>query len=75
MRKDGSAWRRCPRSPRVWKIGWRIPRWLAAFAALVVIWVVIATLCSLFVPLVFNKINQLAHVDFAAVSKVWQKQI
>ena len=25
------------------------------------------TLCSLFVPLVFNKINQFAHVDFAAV--------
>ena len=38
-----------------------------AFAALVAIWVVIATLCSLFVPLVFNKINQLAHVDFATV--------
>ena len=35
---------------------------LAAFAALVVIWVVIATLCSLFVPLVFNKNNQFAHV-------------
>lgn len=47
--------------------GWRIPRWLAAFETLVVIWVVIATLCSLFVPLVFNKINQLAHVDFATV--------
>ena len=47
--------------------GWQVPRWLAALATLVVIWVVLATLCSLFVPLVFNKINQFAHVDFAAV--------
>ena len=41
--------------------GWQVPRWLAALATLVVIWVVLATLCSLFVPLVFNKINQLLH--------------
>ena len=47
--------------------GWQVPRWLAALATLAVIWVVVATLCSLFVPLVFNKINQFAHVDFAAV--------
>ena len=47
--------------------GWQVPRWLAALATLVVIWVVLATLCSLFVPLVFNKINQFAHVDIAAV--------
>ena len=47
--------------------GWRVPRWLAAFVTLVVIWAVIATLCSLFIPLVFNKINQFAHVDFTAV--------
>ena len=47
--------------------GWQVPRWLAALATLVVIWVVLATLCSLFVPLVFNKIYQLSNVDFAAV--------
>lgn len=47
--------------------GWRVPRWLAAFVTLVVIWAVIAMLCSLFIPLVFNKINQFAHVDFTAV--------
>lgn len=47
--------------------GWRMPRWLAALVTLAVIWVVLATLCSLFVPLVFNKIYQLANVDFAAV--------
>lgn len=46
---------------------WRVPRWLAALVTLVVIWVVMATLCSLFVPLVFNKINQFGQVDFAAV--------
>ena len=38
-----------------------------ALATLIVIWVVLATLCSLFVPLVFNKIYQLSNVDFATV--------
>ncbi len=47
--------------------GWQVPRWLAALATLAVIWVVVATLCSLFVPLVFNKIYQLSNVDFATV--------
>ena len=27
--------------------GWRVPRWLAAFTTLVVIWVVLAVLCTL----------------------------
>lgn len=45
----------------------QVPRPLAALATLVVIWAVAAVLCSLFVPLVFNKINQLADVDFGAV--------
>lgn len=46
---------------------WRVPRSLAALATLAVIWIVAAVLCSLFVPLVFGKINQLADVDFGAV--------
>ncbi len=46
---------------------WRIPRWLAALTTLVVIWVVLATLCSLFVPLVFNKVYQLSNLDYASV--------
>lgn len=47
--------------------GWKVPRWLAALVTLIVIWVVLATLCTLFVPLVFNKIYQLSSVDFATV--------
>lgn len=47
--------------------GWCVPRWLAALVTLVVIWVVFATLCSLFVPLVFNKANELANIDFKTV--------
>lgn len=47
--------------------GWKVPRWLAALVTLAAIWVVMATLCSLFVPLVFNKIYQLSSVDFATV--------
>ena len=46
---------------------WKVPRALAALVTLLVIWTVAAVLCSLFVPLVFNKINQLADVDFGMV--------
>ena len=44
-----------------------LPRWAAALVALAVIWAVTVALCSLFVPLVFNKLHQLAGVDFGAV--------
>ncbi len=47
--------------------GWRVPRSLAAFFTLLIIWAVAATFCSLFVPLVFHKIHQLSNVDFATV--------
>ena len=47
--------------------GRKVPRWLAALVTLVVIWIVLTTLCSLFVPLAFNKIYQLSTLDFAKV--------
>lgn len=47
--------------------GWRVPRSLAALLTLVVIWVVAATLCSLFVPLVFHKVYQLSTLDLQSV--------
>lgn len=46
---------------------WRMPRWVAALVTLAAIWIVIATLCSVFVPLVFHKIHQLSNLDFTAV--------
>ncbi len=45
----------------------RMPRSLAALITLVVIWIVAAALCSLFLPLVFNKLHHLASVDYAGV--------
>ncbi len=47
--------------------GRHMPRALAALLTLVAIWVVAATLCALFVPLVFDKVHQLATLDFPAV--------
>lgn len=47
--------------------GRQMPRWAAALATLVVIWAVLATLCALFVPLFFGKINQLASIDLGEV--------
>jgi len=39
------------------------PKWLAAFIALLVIWGVAALFVSLFVPLIFNKINEFSQLD------------
>lgn len=55
--------------------GWRVPRWLAALVTLIVIWAVLATLCSLFVPLVFNKFHLLSNLDFATVIKSIEEPI
>lgn len=46
---------------------WQVPRWLAALLTLVVIWLVGALFCSLFLPLVFNKIYHFAELDFSSV--------
>lgn len=47
--------------------GWRFPRWLAAMITLIIIWMVFATLGSLFIPLIFNKIQELSSLDFGKV--------
>jgi len=46
---------------------WRIPRSLAALLTLAVIWVVAVVCGMLFIPLVFDKLNELVRLDFAAV--------
>lgn len=47
--------------------GWCAPRWAAALATLMLIWVLFAAACSLFVPLVFDKLYQFATLDFGSV--------
>ncbi len=50
------------------RIGGRaVPRWLAALVTLLLFWAVFAAICSLFVPLVINKLYQLSTLDFRAV--------
>lgn len=53
----------------------RIPRWAAAFITLLTIWVVFGTACSLFVPLVFGKIYELATLDFGTVLETIREPI
>ena len=45
----------------------QLPRWAAASLTLVVIFVVIGSILSLFIPLVFGKIYEFAHLDFSSV--------
>ena len=47
--------------------GHHMPRWAAAVITLVVILVVFSAVFSLFIPLIFNKINEFAELDFATV--------
>ncbi len=47
--------------------GWQIPRSVAALATLCVIWIVAGVLCTLFVPLIFNKIYLLSNLDLGTV--------
>ena len=59
-----------PRVARIYRRrmgGWRVPRWCGALVTLLVIWIVFAVMCGLFVPLVTNKLYQLAHLDFSTV--------
>ncbi len=46
--------------------GRRVPRWLAALLTLILFWAVFLAFCSLFVPLVFNKLYQLSTLDLGA---------
>lgn len=45
---------------------WRMPRWAAALATLLLIWVLFIAVCMLFVPLVSDKLLQFATLDFGA---------
>lgn len=47
--------------------GWQVPRWLAAAVTLVIMWVVAGGFCALFLPLVFDKLNSLATLDWNGV--------
>jgi len=63
-----------------WLSGLRIrrrsmPRWVAAVLSLVLIWTVVGIICSLFVPLVFNKFYQFASLDFGSVLRTVEEPI
>lgn len=50
------------------KIGKLImPRWAAATVTLIAIAVIFVSIFSLFIPLIFSKINEFAHLDFTQV--------
>lgn len=47
--------------------GWQVPRWLAATITLIVMWLVTGGLCSLFLPLVLDKLYSLTTLDWNGV--------
>lgn len=55
-----------------WLVGRRIgrhymPRWAAASLTIVVMMAIFMAIISLFIPLIFNKINEFAHLDIPTV--------
>ena len=61
----GSPLVRCLTSVNVFKR--RMPRSVAAALTLVVMWLVAGTLCSIFVPLIYDKLNELSTIDWESV--------
>lgn len=55
--------------------GRRVPRWAAAMVTLLLMWLVFATFCALFLPLVLNKLYQLSMLDFGAVLSTVEEPI
>ena len=55
--------------------GRSMPRWAAASITLIVIMAVLLGILSLFIPLIFSKINEFAHLDFASVLKSVEEPI
>lgn len=47
--------------------GRRMPQWLAALVTLLAIWAVAVLFLTLFIPLVFHKVNELASLDINAI--------
>ena len=56
-------------------VGRSMPRWAAASITLIVIMAVLLGILSLFIPLIFSKINEFAHLDFASVLKSVEEPI
>ena len=54
---------------------WKVPRTLAAIVTLLFIWVVAAAFAMLFVPLVFDKLNELVNLDLNAVMATIEEPI
>ena len=55
--------------------GWHLPRWAAALVTLILIWVLFVVACTLFVPLVFDKLYQFATLDFGSVLRSVEEPI
>lgn len=53
----------------------RIPRGVAAAITLLSMWVIFATACSLFIPLVMSKLIEFATLDFSSVLKTVEEPV
>ncbi len=53
----------------------KMPDWLAALITLIVLWGVIILFFTLFIPLIFNKMSDLANIDFSSITSFLEKPI
>lgn len=53
----------------------KLPNWVAALLTLAVLWGVIVAFFSIFIPLIFNKMSDLANVDLSSVTKFLETPI
>lgn len=50
---------------------WHMPRWIAALVTLAIMWVVFVLFLNFFIPLVFNKIHEIAGVDVTYITEAF----
>ena len=53
----------------------KMPRWLASLLTLLAIWLVVVAVFWIFVPVLFNKMNELASLDFKQIIASFQEPL
>ncbi len=53
----------------------RLPRWSAALLTLIALWAVMVTFFSLFIPLVFDKVNEFSRLDVSHLIETFREPL
>ncbi|MDR2862137.1 MAG: AI-2E family transporter, partial [Syntrophobacterales bacterium] len=55
--------------------GWKIPKWVAAAITLIALWGVFIAFFSLFIPLIFSKLNELSNISMSQLVGIFEEPL